>query len=211
MRQACLKFAAALVYLGASLGLQATVFNEVNATTTCIVGRSQDFCTLAGSMLGPKGVPLAGRLADIYAIADLVGERPGAFLDRSMEMTNQLADVLEDNGDSPLVVGPQMMSSIQLSFDAQLDLSRPRRMAGPERYFDARRPSTARHRRTVLDSLQFELTLGTAMTLRETEQTISGRALGKSDYVSFSLVNQAHFVNEPAAVEEPEQAEDILQ
>lgn len=89
-------------------------------------------------------------------------------------------------GDSESVVAsPQMISSIQLSFDT---------------HFDAAHNT---------DNRQIDLTLRAAMnTLEDAGKNFNVRSMGASDYVSFSLVNQVHVSTRPAVIEEEPEEED---
>jgi hypothetical protein len=209
MRQVYLGAVAVTACLAWVAPLEASPFSSVDATTTCLTGRSQQFCVLTGTMLGPKHQALPESLADISSITTLIGEAEGPVFDRSAALT---VDTFADETYAPLVVGPQMMASVQLSFDSRVDIAG--RKIGVESFFAARRqPLTAR--RTVgLDTMQLELTLASALPTLGAEKSVSERALSKSDYVSFALVNQAHVSMQPApspAAEESEEEEASLQ
>jgi hypothetical protein len=119
-----------------------------------------------------------------------------AAVDRSPEMGETDA----------IVASPQMISSVQLSFDAKFDLgSRP--IGGTEGFFDARRLTPyARN----IDRRQVDLTLGVAFKGLESE-AVNFQSMGNSGYMSFSLVNQAHISTRPAVPDdEPEEEDSTL-
>ena len=97
-----------------------------------------------------------------------------AAVDRSPEMGETDA----------IVATPQMISSVQLSFDARFDLG-GRSIGGTEGFFDARRQ--APYARNI-DRRQVDLTLGVAIKGFESE-TANFNSMGNSGYMNFSLVN----------------------
>jgi hypothetical protein len=161
--------------------LQATPLTKVEALTTCIVGRSLQFCTMNSGLLGAAGGALPESLADLASVMAVTGESELALLDRSAELS---MDRFSDPAFGPVVVCPQMMSSIQLSFDQRADMA-----GGQARAFAARR-------------VQIELTLGSALTGTEPGTDLNGRSAVKNEYVNFALVNQAHISAAPAPSEE---------
>jgi hypothetical protein len=202
MRGGHIRWATGLALLGVSL-LRATPFSSVDALTTCIPGRSQDYCTLTGQLTGPSGTSLPSSLADITSIKAIIGEVAVPVFDRSPE----LADQFSEEGYAPVVAGAQMMCSIQLSFDPANDIG-GREAVGGGTSVDTRRQAIAAHRGVALSSLQIELTLGAAMTsLLDRDRSITISPPGKRDYVNFGLVNQFHVSTRPVFKDEPEEEE----
>jgi len=196
--------AAVLALAGGSVSAWATPFERVDATTTCISGLNQQYCILTGAITGANGTLLVSALTDLTALTPATAEPPDAFLDRSGEL-----DLTGVNDTDPIVSGPQMMSSVQLSFDPRLDLSprRPGRLSGREVFRAGR--AFAGLRGPELS--QIELTLGASMRASGGEKSIAERSLPKSGYVSFALVNQAHVAAKVDVEERPEEYEGILQ
>jgi hypothetical protein len=183
------RLAVGMICLAGSFGVKATPLVAIDARTTCLRGSSQTLCILNGLLTGPAGASLPSTLADLTLLTGITGETGTQFLDRSAELADG------EFAAAPLVVGPQMFCSIQLSFDPRVDLGRngARNFEG---LLEARRNTRAvlRPGTPLIDSLQIELTLGSALSALESGGGggLNARSPGKQDYVSFALVNQFH-------------------
>lgn len=190
MRRVRVGWAAGILCLAGAGMVEATPLSAVSGLTTCIAGRSQQFCSTNGLLMRASGEVLPESLADIVSVLAVTGEGE-VTLDRSAEL---IGDRLGDVAFGPVVVSPQMICSIQLSFDQRVDSSmRAARWT----------PAVKKWGTASVDRSQVELTLGTAMTsLEAATMNMNTRAMAKQDYVSFALVNQAHI----SAAPEPEEA-----
>jgi hypothetical protein len=196
------RLAIGFVFLAGVTSLRATPLVSLNGT-------------LAGGARFPAYAFLPSALADLALLMGITGEAADQTPDRSIELA---LSGFEDDGESgagfsfaPLVVGPHMISSIQLSFNPRLDLAQRHGRNGVDGAFDSRRQIAgwggfSRIGASAIDNLQFELSLGAATGELESEKTMSERSMGKRDYVSFALVNQVHLEQRLAA--EPEPAEE---
>ena len=172
--------------------MQATPFNKLNATTSCFSDQDEQFCTLTGNMTGPGGTVLRSFLADLATVKSITGEGL-ALLDRSAELDLEA-------GDEAIIAGPMMFTSVQMSFDARVDLSQ--RPLGAR---EARRQALKRD--SAMGGLSFdiariELTLGTVLSGEDGEKSIGQRDLARAGSINFALVNLVHEAPD-AKVEEP--------
>ncbi len=183
--------------------LQATPFTKLDASTTCFSGYDQQYCTLTGNITGPTGTVLPSLLADLVSVKAITGEGL-ALPDRSAEMDFGGAVLAE-----AIVAGPMMFTSIQMSFDARVDLSAQRLPGAREARRQALR-STVGMGGSSLDLARVELTLGSALSGDDTEKSIGQRELARAGSINFALVNQVHTVAD-TKVEEPNEDDVILQ
>lgn len=199
-----------MVCLACSLCLRATPVIAIDARTGCGSAAGQIFCNEVGRLSSPSGTALPATLANLTLLMAITGEGETQVPDRSIELS--AGDFLGDDSElpftyAPLVVGPQMICSIQVSFDPRLDLSR----RGAEGAFEARRSVRAGSRASNpwAETLQYELTLGTVMSAIGSENKRGVRAMEQKDYVSFALVNQFH-IAQPVQPEVDPAGEDEL-
>jgi hypothetical protein len=104
-----------------------------------------------------------------------------------------------------LVVSAEMVFSVQMSLDSRVDASGPR-LASIGPLFQLPGRNAGRPQQGGLDRRQIvDVTLGAVANSIQTAQSVNMRELAKGDYMSFSLVNQAHLNARPIAEPEPEQ------
>lgn len=174
--------AASMICVAGGANAWATAFSSPAAVTTCIGGLSQQFCQTAGRLSGPIGIVPPSMLVDLNALSV---SSDGQSNDRSAEM-----DLSEISGTVPVVMGPGLLSSMQLSFDSRMDLS-------------ATQAQTAQFAR-------LELTLGSVLSGSGVNPRIDERRLlgNTSGYMSFALVNQSHTAAPRAAAPEESEEDD---
>ena len=201
-RSVVARLLAGVVCLGGIL--QATPFTKVDAATTCFSGYDQQFCTLTGNITGPSGAVLPSLLADLATVKSITGEGLAVF-DRSGEM-----DSGRSLRDEAIVAGPMMFTSVQMSFDARMDLSPQRQLGAREARRQALRREVSTGGGQPLDIARIELTLGTALSGGDEEKSIGQRELARASTINFALVNAVHTVAE-TKVEEPSEDDAVLQ
>jgi hypothetical protein len=199
--------AASTLWAGCATVLEATPLIGLNAAGTCANQEERQSCSELGILTGWRGAPLPENLADLYTITVITGDRSAAMINGlwlSRHLPEALSAAAAAAGQEEMVVSAEMVFSVQMSLDARIDASEPR-LGAIGSVFPLPARKAGRLQPGGFERRQIDVTLGAAVNSIQTTQNVNMRDLAKSDYMSFSLVNQAHLNARPMAEPEPEQ------
>ena len=166
MKAFLVRFASGAALLASSVCLQATALVELTVATTCWSSGDDQFCNSHGELTGIRGQALPSSLANLSIF--------------TVPLPTSIFD------EETITATPEMITSIQLSFNPRVDES-VARISVNDSLFDAPNHPQLSARTgfinaaIMIDSGQLELTLGSALRSGEGEKVTSSNP---TDYIS---------------------------